>query len=552
MEIRVYFQPLIKWWKLILFACLLAGISAFLLVRRQPPIYQTQTTLVIGRAVYEANPSFGEIGITTQLATYYSNIALREVVRTSTMEALGLNWLPGYTAHVLPNSQLIEIIVTDTDPQRAMLVANELANQLIKQTPSNPELQEAKNQQFIEEQLELLQTQIKATIEEIANKEEELGGLNSAREIASTQQEISILNQKMLTLQTNYASLLGSSTGKALNSLTVVESAGVPTRPVGPNQSLIILMSVAIAFVISAGAAYLIEYLDDTFKTPEDVTRGLKLPVLGYVTRLEKEEEGGFIVTKDPDSPISEAFRSMSLNLEFIDVDKQQKTVLISSVGPEEGKTFIAANLAMTMAQIGRKVILLEGDLRRPSVHQVLNEPNVNGLSEVIRGECSIEDVAYSLENGLLKVITAGGEVPNPSNALGSKKMDGILYYLRSQADIIIIDGPPMLVSDSKVLANKVDLMLLVVRYAKTRKGIAQEALEQMDQVGTKIAGVVMNDLPKDQGHYGVYRYYSRKEGSEKPPATASKNGLKIPWLKGAFETLSAKIEQGGKNLRAK
>jgi capsular exopolysaccharide synthesis family protein len=311
-------------------------------------------------------------------------------------------------------------------------------------------------------------------------------------------------------------------------------------------------MSVAIAFVISAGAAYLIEYLDDTFKTPEDVTRGLKLPVLGYVTRLEKEEEGGFIVTKDPDSPISEAFRSMSLNLEFIDVDKQQKTVLISSVGPEEGKTFIAANLAMTMAQIGRKVILLEGDLRRPSVHQVLNEPNVNGLSEVIRGECSIEDVAYSLENGLLKVITAGGEVPNPSNALGSKKMDGILYYLRSQADIIIIDGPPMLVSDSKVLANKVDLMLLVVRYAKTRKGIAQEALEQMDQVGTKIAGVVMNDLPKDQGHYGVYRYYSRKEGSEKPPATASKNGLKIPWLKGAFETLSAKIEQGGKNLRAK
>ncbi len=238
MEIRQYLEPLFKWWKLILVACLLAGISSFLVVSRQAPIYQTRASVVIGSAVYEPNPSGGEIGLAQQLASYYANIATRDVVRNATMEALNLRWLPEYISQAVPNSQIIEISVTDTDPVRAQAVANELANQLIKQSPSNPDMKEQQRQEFISGQLALLETQIKDTQDEIAQKEEEMGGLNSARQIADAQADITALQNKLTTLQSNYSTMLSTSLGRASNSMSLLEAASLPVRPIGPNRGL--------------------------------------------------------------------------------------------------------------------------------------------------------------------------------------------------------------------------------------------------------------------------------------------------------------------------
>jgi non-specific protein-tyrosine kinase len=528
MEITQYIQPLLKWWKLILLACILAGVSSYMLVSQQPPVYETHTTLVIGRAVYEPNPSYGELGIATQLATYYADIAQREVVKNATMEALNLKWLPDYFVQVVPNSQLIEIVVTDTDPQRAQVVANELANQLTKQTPTTQGLIEAEQQTFIDEQLALLETQIADTLDEIARMEEELGELNSARQIANTQSGIAALQQKLLTLQTNYATLLGSSTGKALNSLTVVEAAALPRRPVGPNSLMTIMLSIAIAFAISSGAAYLIEYLDDTFKTSEEITSVLGLPVLGHIAQIDKNSEAGVYVEKNPDSAIAEAYRSVCLNLEFVDMDKETKTVLISSMSPEDGKSFFATNLAMSLSESGKKVVLLDADLRRPSVHTILEVPNNRGLSEIFRGEISIDEVIDPIYHNDVGVITAGGFIPNPSAVLGSKKMDRILDDLRFKSDFIVIDAAPFPVSDSKMLSTKADVVLLVVRYGKTRKSLARDIIKQMRQVDANISGVIFNGIPNNNNYLKAYHYYYGPEGSEKK---RSKGGFKVPVL---------------------
>jgi capsular exopolysaccharide synthesis family protein len=516
MEIRQYIDPLLKWWKLILLACLLAGISSYLLVRQQPPIFQTRTTLVIGRAVYEPNPSPGELSIATQLAGYYADIAKRDTVQSATKEALGLDWLPEYVVQVIPNTQLIEIIVTDANPQRAQVVANELANQLTKQSPSNEEFEEVKHQEFINEQLQLLESQITATLDEIGLKDEELGGLTSAREIETTQGEIQTLQQKLLLLQSNYANLLSSSTGRGLNSLSVVEPALLPTKPVGPNSSMTILLSIAVAFAISSGAAYLIEYLDDTFKTPDEITRHLGLPVIGHVAYAEKNPVPGVYVEQYPNSVVAEAFRSICLNLDFIEPDKEKKLILVSSVGPQDGKTFFATNLAMALSESGKQVVLMDADLRRPNIHNTLGQPNDKGLSDIIRGELSLDEAIDTQYHDHLSVITSGSDVSSPSGIFGSQKMASLLVELKSKADIVVLDGTPIPVTDSRILATKVDAVLMVIRYGKTRRSTARELIKQIGQVDAKVAGVIFNGIPKNKSYYKTFHYYyEQQEGGK-------------------------------------
>ena len=532
MEIKQYLGPLLKWWKLILLACVLAGITSFLVVMRQPPSYQTRSTLVIGRAVYEPNPTSGELGIATQLASYYADIVQREVVRAATMEALNLKWLPGYTAVAVPNSALIEIMVTDTDPARAQAVANELANQLIKQSPSNVQLDEQRHQEFINRQLDLLETQITSTLDEMAKLEEELGGLTSARKISDTQSEIAALEQKLRSLQTNYATLLGNATGRAMNSLTIIEPAALPVRPVGPNRAATVLMSIAIAFFISAGAAYLLEYLDDTLKSPEEITRAFNLPVIGYIAEMGNNAENSFPVVKNPKSAVAEAFRSLRMNLEFVDVDNPSKALLIASVSQKEGKSVVATNLALTMAQASQRVILLDADFRKPSIHTYMGLENEKGFSDLFRGNLEVEDVLLPSDQDCLRIITSGAATPNPSDLVGSKKMDVILSELRERADILVLDGPPALITDAKVLATKVDAVVLVVGYGITRRSEAQIAIKQLNQAGANIAGVVMNRIPlNNKSLLKLYHYYYGVEETEesKPPSRLEK--LRFPKL---------------------
>jgi tyrosine-protein kinase len=509
MEIKQYLEPLIKWWKLILIACLLAGISSFLVVRKQPPTYQTRASLVIGRAVYELNPSGGEIGLAQQLASYYADIATREVVRNATMAALGLKWLPTYTSLALPNSQIIEITVTDTDPQRAQAVANELANQLINQSPSNPDLKEQKRQDFIRQQLELLETQIQDTQDQISKQENDLGTLNSARQIADAQADISALQQKLTNLQTNYATMLGSSIGRASNSLNHLETAALPSQPIGPNRGMVILMSIAIAFLISGGAAYVIEYLDDSIESPEEINRVMKLPVIGFVPEIDKNAHTATIVAEKPKSVIAESFRALKVSLDFSQADVPTRSLLVASVSKTEGKSMIASNLALTYALSGKKVVLLDADLRRPSLHTYLELPNEKGFSTLLmHPETSIQECVQCLSVENLSVITAGSPVSNPSDLIGSQRMKNILSELTERADYLIVDGPPILVTDSTILATDVDEVLIVVGYGLTRQSEAVIALKRLESAGAKIAGVVLNRIPRNnRAYYRLYHY---------------------------------------------
>jgi capsular exopolysaccharide synthesis family protein len=510
MELKKYIIPLRRWWWLLVAATMLAAVSSYLATLRQPPIYQTLTTLMIGQVITDPNPTAAEFNLGRQLAENYAEIANREPVKIATMEALGLNWLPDYRASALPNGQFIEIVVTDTIPKRAQAVASELAHQLILRSPTGAESEGQDRQVFIQGQLDNIQVQITETEAEIMRLRAELGEMDSARQIADTQFQITALETKLADLQLIYSGLLSNTQGGAVNTISVIEKAYLPKQPIGPNKILTILLSAAVGLSLGVLAAYILEYMDDTVKSPENVTELTNAPIIGYLSEQDIKDVGALFVAENPRHPSVEEIRTLRANLEFAGVDQPLKTILVSSTEMEVGKTSVAANLAVAMSQAEKDVILLDGDLRRPNVHNFYGFSNNIGLSDVFRGEFSLDQVVKKWLGGTVSVITAGNPPPNPSELLGSKKMSQILETLGRSADIVIIDGPPFIVADASVLASKVNGVLLIIQLGHTRAPAIKTMMEQINRSGAKVVGVALNRLPaRTIGYYTGYPNYS-------------------------------------------
>ena len=510
MELKQYILPLRRWWWLLIAATLIAAVSSYLATLRQPPIYQTLSTLMIGQVITDPNPTGAEFTLSRQLADNYAEIANREPVKIATMEALGLSWLPDYKATALPNGQFIEVVVTDTLPERAQAVANEIARQLILRSPTGSQSDEQDRQAFVQTQLDNLQLQITETENEIQILREALGGMDSARQIADTQAQITALEAKLADLQGIYSGLLANTQSGAINSISVIEEAYKPVVPIGPNKMLIILLSATVGLSLAVVAAFVLEYIDDTVKSPEEVEKLTLAPVIGYLSELDITDVGALYAADNPRHPSVEEMRTLRTNLEFAGVDQPLKTILVTSTEMEVGKTSVAANLAIVMSQAEKSVILVDADLRRPNVYNFYGFQNKIGLTDVFRGETALEDVTKKWSGGEVSVITAGDLPPNPSELLGSKKMSEIMATLGSTADIVIIDGPPFVVADAPVLASKVDGVLLIIRLSHTRKPAISAMMEQISRSGAKVIGVALNRIPaRSIGYYTGNPYYS-------------------------------------------
>jgi len=305
---------------------------------------------------------------------------------------------------------------------------------------------------------------------------------------------------------------------KAQSTPTVmqVETAVKPTVPISPKPTRTALLGAAVGLLVTAAIVFLVEFLDDTLKTPDEIKAVLDLPTIGFIGELKHnprrgEESLGTFVARNPRSPVSEAFRSLRTNLEYSAIDVPLKTVLITSSGESEGKSTIAANLAIVQAQSGKKVVIIDGDMRRPKVHVQFNKPNRIGLSDVITGKMRIEDVTKSfdqVEN--LSIITCGTLPPNPAELLGSDKMTRVIEELESKFDFIVIDSPPMVVSDAQILSSKVDGIVYVIIPGQTRAITARRPIEELKRIESRVIGVVANKIPRNRDYYyGGYNYYS-------------------------------------------
>jgi capsular exopolysaccharide synthesis family protein len=510
MEINAYLKPLLKWWRLLVVTTVLAMVASSVSTLFQQRQYVSRTTLMTGSTILNPNPDSGQIFIAQQLSSIYADMANREPVQAATMETLGINWLPNYQARVVPNTQLIEISVTDTIPERAQIIADEIAHQLILQSPALSNTGAGQRKDFIQQQLSALEVQIQTTQDRIDELQRNLAGLNSASQIAAAESEINGLTQKLTDLRGNYASLLANSQEGALNILTVVEPANLPTRPVGTNKPLVIGLAGAIGLVLAIAAAYVLEYLDRSIKTTSDVERILNYPVIGYLSQMSENGNNATYVTSHPNSLMAESFRLLQSNLEFFQAYNAAKLILVTSPTQGNGKTTIAVNLALSLGISGQKTIIVDSDLRRPAIHAALKISKAPGLADVIRNERTLSAARRSLKSRNIDVLAAGNIPQNITEVIGSKRIAAVLADLRDDYDVVIVDAPPLVISDAYNLAAKVDGVILVLEPGKTEEDQARVIKEQLNRAGARVIGVVLNKISTaDAKTYGDYQYMS-------------------------------------------
>jgi capsular exopolysaccharide synthesis family protein len=286
---------------------------------------------------------------------------------------------------------------------------------------------------------------------------------------------------------------------------------------------------IPLGLVLGVGLAFLLEFLDTSVRTPRDVARHTSLPLLGVVPILDDEEvaiDDIEVATRTaPNSMVAECFRQIRTNLFFASPAENQKALLVTSPGPEDGKTAVAINLAVTIAQSGRRVLLVDANFRRPALHRAFTNAKREGLSNILIGQRQLQDLASPTDLPQLDVLTAGPIPPNPVELLSSRYMRELLARARETYDQVIIDGPPvLLVSDPLVLANFLDGAIIVCRAKSNSRGAVLRTRDQLDQVRARILGVVLNAVETAPGGYyrrqyrAFYDYLS--EGGEQAHQT--------------------------------
>lgn len=299
-------------------------------------------------------------------------------------------------------------------------------------------------------------------------------------------------------------------------SVVKVEPAQAATVPVRPRPVTNTLLGLLVGLMVGAGIVFTIEYMDDTVKSPDEVVHLTRQPVIGYIPEIADMGANGskagisVHVESFPRSPIAEAFRSLRTNIEFANAANPIKSILVTSADAGDGKTTVVTNLASIMVQGGKTALILDADLRRPTLHRQYGIDNRVGLSEYFRGVVDIKEILRPLDKSKNLLIVSSGKIPpNPAELLASKQMDTLLNRLAEYVDYIIVDSAPLTVSDSVVLSSKMDGVLLVIRPKTTKTHALAVTNEQLKRANARIIGTVFNRVNRQSSAYYYPNYYS-------------------------------------------
>jgi polysaccharide biosynthesis transport protein len=389
---------------------------------------------------------------------------------------------------------LLNVVAQIQDTQRQLNLEVTKALQSVKNDYDTAVLEERTLSQNLEA--------AKADVQDLSRKS--VGYNVMEREAKSNRQVYESLLQREKELRV--------SSNSRSNNVRLVDRAEVPKIPLTPTGRRTWLMSFAIGLIVAVGVAFGLDYMNDTIKTPEDVTRRLKLPFLGLVPSVRGDKHPVLASSHVPHD-FGEAFRSLRTSLMSRFAADGTKTLLITSAQPLEGKTTTACNIAMALAYGGARVLLIDADMRRPGLHRPLQLTNERGLSQVLIGQARVRDVIQRTVDPNLLAITAGRTPPNPSELLASERMKTLLSNLsHGPFDWIVIDTPPVLaVTDAVILAPLVSGVTFVVGAEMTRRRLAERALDTIMSAHPRFAAVVLNKVDFARNKYYYSRYYGQQ-----------------------------------------
>lgn len=311
---------------------------------------------------------------------------------------------------------------------------------------------------------------------------------------------------------------------------TTVDSATLPTLAVSPNWTRNLALAGVLGLLLGFGLAVLRELLDTSVKSADDVAEFAEASVMASIAYDPATAKRPLVSDVGSHEPRAEAFRVLRTNLQFVDVDAASKAFVVTSAVPGEGKSTTALNTAITLAQTGQRILLIDGDLRRPQVATVLGLEPAVGLTTVLVGKIALEDAIQKHGTGV-DVLTSGTVPPNPAELLQSQAMTALLETARTKYDVIIVDAPPLLpVTDAAILASMTDGALLIVRHSRTTRDQLRGAHDRLTSVDASTLGVVLNMVPKKGAGAGYGSGYGYGYGYAPEPAPVGRRiALKVP-----------------------
>ena len=511
-----YIGMLRRWLWLLVLATLLAAVTAFVVSRMETPVYQTSTRLLINEAPNtRVGTDYNTVLVSERVAKTYAELLTERMVLETVIQRTGITVTvaalkSAVQVSTIRDTQLIELKVEHTDPQVAASVANTLAAVFIEQVQ---ELQAARYR----ESKDSLGAQLNTLDRQIQQAQTELNALGNS---VDDQAKRDRLETSLAQSRQSYANVLQTyeqvrlAEAQTTSSVTQVEVAIPPEAPIRPRTATNTALGAAVGLLLALGVVFLVESLEDTLRNVGDLQVKWKLPLLGFIPYFDHTESDATLITAtQPRSPIAERFRALRTNIQYASVDRPLRTILVTSPSPMDGKSTVAANLAVALAQGGRRVVLVDGDLRRPSLHHQFQLPNMVGMSALfVQPQLHLNGTVQRTTTQGLWVIPAGKLPPNPSELLSSDRMSEIMRTVGEQADVIIIDTPPATsVTDALALAPRVDGVLLVVQPGRTRRGACQQTVEELRRSGANILGAVVNAVKAADARYyysGYYHYY--------------------------------------------
>jgi tyrosine-protein kinase len=525
-----------RWAWLFALAVILAAGTSYFVSSGLPKVYEGTAKLLVAPSQAGSPQSYNDVLTAERLTRTYSEVLkTRPIVEAGAVEAgLGLSYeraLALLDVRPVANTQLIQISARASDPELAARFANSVTNAFVQYIHARQLDRFAASKDNLTRQVGQLST-------DIAERSARIDALRADLPSATRDSELARLQGELSQLQQSNAAAARSLEDERLNEarstdlLAVVEPATPAPDPVAPRVLLNVALAALLAVIVAFAVAFVVEHLDDRLSSPERVARFTGLHALGSVPTLPKDaprvfdllpvtkpSPGGSASYDYASAGIGEMFRLLRANLQFAAVERPLRSVLVTSPEQGDGKTTVTANLAVVLAQAGQQVLLVEADLRRPSLSEVFGIPNRVGLTSLLLDE-KLDPASAAVETRVpgLRLLPSGPLPPNPSELLASQRMRTRAAQLRELADIVIVDSPPVLaVSDPAVLAGLVDGTVLVVSSVKTRGQHAAQTVSMLQKAGALVLGVVLNRTRSSHGSYVAYK----ARGYEAQPSSA-------------------------------
>lgn len=499
-----------KW--VIIWSVVIVTVGAFVVSVLQPAQYQGTATLLFN----QRNPGTAILGVAQPQLTSYPDIEVatqvrliqqREVLQAA-IRALGLDTTPEKLLEQLTvaadgQTQLISITAIASTPVRA----GEIANAVVTAYAS---WSRDVNRRSISAAAE----EIKSSIAASARQIQTLEASAAAQPSSAIAAELQAADARYRKMSDQLQELQVAGVLEAGSVSVVTDGVGDPA-PVSPKPTRNAAVGVAVGLMIGLGMALLANTLDSTVKSADDLSDLYGAPVLGQVTaeRVQAGDSHQPIVLADPGGSAAESYRGLRNNFEFINFERSIRTILVTSAVPGEGKSTVAANLAVVLAQSGWRIALVAIDFRRAGAEGLFALPRSPGLSEVLAGTRDLASVIREPMAGL-RVLSSGATPPNPSELLGSAGIKSVLATLAESVELIIVDAPPLLaVADAATAARWSDATLVVARDGLTTREAVRKARAQLDGVGEHIVGVVITGISETASSRDSYHAYSGYSG---------------------------------------